>query len=341
MEQESAIKTKKRIPTRQIVVGILAIAIVALLVWYVLNNREMITQAAAVPPSALIISFLIYCVAMVTDSVYLKFSAETIPVKMNVTDWLGISAVAGVIGLVVPFRSSTVVKGIYFKKKCGMAYTKYVSLVAAGFIFLCIDTMVQIWLGLLLMSLHDDQSKRIWLYTAIFTVVMLGVLFLIVFKQDFIKRHLPFKKVLLPAFEGFVDLFANKRAVLQCFLSTMATTLLGSTVYYTLARGLGMKVSFGMALLYNGVMVPLNLLSILPSNIGGQEAILGWLMTLTGSAFSEGVLLSLMVRLVLTARYFVFALVFAIPVIRRLRDKQAINDTVEVEGEEEGEQPSC
>lgn len=331
MEKEPLTAARRKDTIKQVAVYALAIAVVGILIWYVLNNREMIAQAAAMPKRFLLLSFLIYCVAMVTDSVYLKIAASTIPVQMDATDWLGISAVAGVIGLVVPFRSSTVIKGVYFKKKCGMDYTKFVSLVAAGFIFSCVCTMVQIWLGLLLMSLRDTQSQRIGLYTCLFTALMIGGLYLLIYKQTFIKKYLPFKKVLLPAYQGFLDLFENKKAVLQCFLVTLATTILGSGVYFTLARGLGMPVSFGMALLYNGIMVPLNLLSILPNNIGGQEAILGWLLTLTGSAFSEGVLLSLMVRLVLAARYFAFSLVFAIPVIRRLRGGKKPDEAVKEE----------
>lgn len=302
-------------------VALIAVTLVvlALLILYIIRNREAFLVVLTIPASTVIICALLSFLALTTNASYYFFAAKSLDIRLDVVDWLGVSACAGTVGFVIPMRSEYFIKGIYYKAKCGLSYGRFISVTAAGLLLVGFSVLIQCIAGLLLLGLRDSFSIQFLLYaTAILIVAVLAFL-LLVKKQAFVRGILPFKKYLLPAYDGFIALLGDRNTVACCFSSVCASAALNALIMFLLARSVQIPTSFGAVLIYWGVLSLSNYLSILPGNIGLQEMLLGWMITITNGAFESGVLLALLFRAFTVLRYFTFAAIFAIPVITRLR----------------------
>ena len=305
---------------KTVLITLPTIIVIALLARYIWLNRDSFTAVQSIPPCAVVVCLLLSLLSVVLNASFIKFSAEALGVELDLVDWLGISACSGAIGLVMPLRMEIVFKGAYYKAKCGLSYGKFVSLMAGGtaiqMSLLSLETAVVFfffgtWLGLS----HVFTIAAI----VIFGCVIL-FLFITVKKREAIWRFIPFKKYTSSAFQGFMDLLGNKKAMIKCVLSATGLVTVHILRLFVLLVALGVRVPFYYVLFFHSVIQVSDLFSILPGNIGIRESLLGLVYVSLGDLFRNGLMLSLLLRVLSLATFTIMAGIFVVPVIRRIRN---------------------
>lgn len=206
--------------------------------------------------------------------------------------------VSAFFNLVFP-QGGTITKVIYLKQKYNIPYSKTPALFLGLFvIYLLVGSMVIFITNLVTILVGGDVPSVFWLAGVMGFAA--GILPMI---NDLPKG--PLSKlgkigILLSNYsEGWKRLRTNKSSLIKaCIWQTVIFISAGiwvSAAYYSL----GMKINPLLGTSLSVLISFTNILTIVPGNLGIQEAVYGYFTFMTGMSFTQGVVVSALIRVVM------------------------------------------
>lgn len=307
---------------KKILMALVTTLLIAFLAFYLYRNRQDFKYLLEIPVEILILLMLFAFFSCLTNGLFRKEILKGMDVKTHIVDWLGVLSVSNVIAYVLPFKADWFASATYYKKKFGFSYSHFISIAAGGsFIGLGV-TFVEILLGLFLSLLIENVFIfEIWLITILGIAGFCFSLFLVFSKQDWMIEKIPFQKQIRAVVLGFIDLLSNPSLLVKLLgyvaLNSLIQIFRISLCFFVI----GYPISIHQAVLYAGLTWLVDLVSIVPGNIGIKEAVLGAVSLLIGNLFGNGVLVSLILRITGMLAHFTLGLIFFPFVIKVTKKK--------------------
>lgn len=303
---------------KKILSTILFVVLIALLVWYLYENRADLGQLLRLSPATVTWMLILALGACTMNCLYHKLILDTFHLPLDLVDWLGVVYVANAMAYVLPMRADLIFTATYYKRTKNFALTKSASVAAGNIVFGVMFALVQLAAALLCIGLIEGQWPGILWLVLIVGAAGIGVFLVISFRfGDHMPEKLSRIKILRDIVSGFNDLLRNKGLLLRLLLCLIVNNILHLLLYMACFRGIGMEVTIYQALFYNSVSRMLSLVAIVPANIGIAQGVMGAAGSLMGDVFQHGVMVSLLQSVALMVVYIVMGGLFAYPVYRR------------------------
>ena len=296
----------------------LFVLMIALLAGYLYQNRADLAQLLAFdwPTVAQIMLFALG--ACVMNAVYHKMILDTYRIPLGLADWMGVVFVSNAMSLVLPMRADLLFTAAYYRRTKGFAYAKSASVAAGNVVFGVMFALVQLFAALLCTGLIEKQWPAVlWL---LWLGMSLAVSAFVVIARWFENRMPAFlrrQKIVVSIVSGFNALLSNRTLLWKLLGCLTVNNLLHLLLYTACFRGIGMQVTVYEALFYNSVSRLVNLVAIVPGNIGIAQLVMGVAGSLMGDVFHNGVVVSLIQSISLVVVYIAVGGAFAYPVWKR------------------------
>jgi len=238
-------------------------------------------------------------------------------VSLSFVETLGLSILTNFGNYLAPTRPGAAIKAVYLKSSAGLAYSHFGAVLAAN-LFIGFFMTGLSGLGVLLFF-RDEKTQLVHLLFIIcagLTLVSIIPFFTWLPKFEPVGR-LP--KILHSALTGFKIIRAQKfKLFLICF-SYLAQFLISGICFKLIFYALGIPVDFVQALVVGIFGSIANLFTITPNNLGVQEAVSGYLFTLSGLDFTSGVLGAGILRVIHIFIVFILAPLFFYLLVKKTK----------------------
>lgn len=221
---------------------------------------------------------------------------RSLGVRFSDLESFGLSNISALTNLLVP-QGVTVTKAVYLKHRHGISYSKFSALfLGLLVIFLLIGALLMAITNTLAMAQGIEVPGILW------GGAILGAGTTLLFFFDFPKGYFTkFGRVgaLAESFsEGWSQIRTNKACLLQACLLQIAIFIssgIGVTFAY---HSVGVDISPVLGISLSVFIAFSNLIAIIPGNFGIQETVYGYLTYLSGLMFVQGIVISMMMRVV-------------------------------------------
>ena len=311
---------KRKITWKQWLSLGLFIVLLALLAAYVYLHRSDMAVLLRIAMPTLVVLFGLAALSCLNNSLYHRILLRSLDLELTFTDWFGVVCVANTLSYFLPLRADLVFTAAYYKRRRGLRYAKSISLAAGNIIFGVMMSLLQILVALLCVGLMDKS----WPY-ALWLLLLLGVAAVALFLLFSLSLHKKTPRLLRKykwlgeIIEGFNALLCNRKLLWQLLGVLISGNLLRLCTTLVCFSAIGMPIPVYQALFYAAVSWLATCVAIVPGNIGIKESVMGAATALMGSVFHYGVTVSLLQRVVQMLVYFLFGLLFAVPVYRNMR----------------------
>ncbi len=322
--------TRKALSWKNLLSTALFVVMVALLVFYVWQNREdmlsMLHLSLPMVAGMLGLAFL----GCVMNGVYHLILLQTYGLPLTLTDWMGVVSVSNALAYVLPLRADLLFSAAYYKRVKGLSYTKSASMAAGNIVFGVGFSLLEILAALLCMGFLDGAWPwTLWgLWLAGTLILGAFVVFSLLFQNRmpaFVKRV----RLLADVVTGFNALLRNRPMLLKLLVCLTLSNLVQLGLYMLCFRAIGLSVTFYQALFYNSISWLSSIVAIVPGNVGIKESVMGAATLLLGSLFQNGVAVSLLQRVAVMVAYLLMGLGFAWPVYRNFTKGNPLKETEE------------
>ncbi len=291
---------------------------IALLGWYLYENRADLARLLTFSWQTVALILALALGACSMNAVYHKMILDTYHIDLSLVDWMGVVFVSNAMSLVLPMRADLLFTAAYYRRTKGFAYTKSASVAAGNVVFGVMFALLQLFVALLCTGLIEGQWPAIlWLLWGGMSAAV-GV-FLVIARwfenrmPSFLRKY----RIVVNIVSGFNALLGNRRLLLRLLGCLTLNNLLHLFLYMACFRGIGMQVTVYQALFYNSVSRLVNLVAIVPGNIGIAQLVIGVAGSLMGDVFQNGVMVSLIQSISLVIVYIAVGGAFAWPVWKR------------------------
>ena len=309
---------RRRPDWKKLVSTALFLVLLGLLSWYVYTHRNEMRNLLSLTPETVAQLIGLGLVSAVINGLYHLSVLNTYHLRMTLVDWFGVVCVSNSIAYVLPMRADLVFSATYYKRVCGLAYTKSVSMSAGNVVFGVGFSLLQIVIALLCMGLIEGfWSPILWGVAALGAAALGFFLWLSQRTEGRLLTLLSRYKLVTDVIAGFNALIRNRTLLWQLLLCMLGSNLAHLLTYLVCFRAVGMPVTWYAALFYTSVSWLATVVAIVPGNIGIKESVMGVATLALGSVFDKGVTASLLNRVVMMIVYIALGLIFAVPVLRR------------------------
>lgn len=293
----------------------LFLVMIALLGWYLYANRADLQRLLTLNWQTVAMIFLFALGACTMNAVYHKVILDTYDIRLGLVDWMGVVFVANAMALVLPMRADLIFTATYYRRTKNFAYTKSASVAAGNVVFGVMFALLQLFLALLCTGLIEGQwPGLLWLVWGCAAAAVAVFLVIARWFEGRMPAFLRKYKVVVNIVSGFNALLGNRQLLWKLLGCLTVNNLLHLFLYMACFRGIGMQVTVYQALFYNSISRLVNLVSIVPGNIGIKQLVMGVAGSLMGDVFQNGVVVSLIQSISLVIVYIVVGGAFAYPV---------------------------
>lgn len=307
---------------KKLLSSVLFLALIALLVWYLYQNRADLSKLLTLNVSTVCWMLILAFAACTMNALYHKLILDTYQLPLDLVDWMGVVFVANAMGYVLPMRADLIFTATYYKRTKNFAYTKSVSVAAGNIVFGVLFALVQMFVSLLCTGLIEGQwPGLLWLILIVGCAGTAMLMVVSIWFSDRMPAFLARYKIVRDIIQGFAQLIRNKQLLLKLLVCLTINNILHLLLYMACFRGIGMEVTLYQALFYNSVSRVLSLVAIVPANIGIAQGVMGVAGSMMGDVFQNGVMVSLLQSVSLMIVYIVAGGAFAYPVYRKYQGK--------------------
>ena len=291
---------------------------IGLLGWYLYQNRADVARLLTLNWQTVTWMFVLALGACTMNAVYHKMILDTYHIDLGLVDWMGVVFVSNAMSLVLPMRADLLFTAAYYRRTKGFAYTKSASVAAGNVVFGVMFALLQLFAALLFTGLLEGQwPGLLWLLWLGLTAVIVVFLIIARWFENRMPAFLRKYKIVVNVVSGFNALLGNRALLWKLLGCLTLNNILHLFLYMACFRAIGMQVTIYQALFYNSISRLVNLVAIVPGNIGIAQLVMGVAGSLMGDVFQNGVVVSLLQSIALVIVYIVVGGAFAYPVWKR------------------------
>ena len=307
--------------SRRISIAIL-LAIITLTAIYVVWRREEFELIRHLEKRFFfhqsILAVLVICVnGYITRIFLVLFNVEIRP-----KEWFGLAVLTAMGNYLAPFRGGMALKGIYLKRQLKFPYSTFASTMAASYIlsFLCAGILGTATL-ILILKLYGTIQWKLFVFLCAVSATMVGIIILSPRIENPQNRY---KLILKNTFDGWNRIKGNTDLVIKVSALIVLNYIIISARLYYGYRMLQIDLGILPVFLISLIMGFSVLIAITPGSLGIQEAAIGFISKLVGSEFSNGLMVSGILRTVDIMVVFALGPIF----MHLLLKKREVNVTI-------------
>ncbi|MFA5060549.1 MAG: lysylphosphatidylglycerol synthase transmembrane domain-containing protein [Candidatus Omnitrophota bacterium] len=264
--------------------------------FYLYENRDQFFLFRSINIlNILCLLFLILAFFFVTGYTF-RLVVNLLNVELTLAETFGLSILTNFGNYLGPTSPGSIIKAVYLKAVKGLEYSKFTSVFFAS-AFLGVF-MTGIFGVILFFSLKIAATKVSMILLAVcwaFVIVAI-VPFVLHIPQITSQRRIA--QMLKLALEGFDAIRNQKMGLMRIGISYVAQFALSAFIFQSAFYALGISVSYEQALAVGVYTTIVNFVSITPSNLGIQEAMIALIFSVLGQSFSVGVMGAALIRVV-------------------------------------------
>lgn len=305
---------------------VLFAVMIALLGWYLYENRADLARLMQFDWLTVTQILLLALSACTMNAIYHKMILDTYQIDLGLVDWMGVVFVSNAMSLVLPMRADLLFTAAYYRRTKNFAYTNSASVAAGNVVFGVMFALLQLFAALLCTGLIEGQwPGLLWLLWLGMSAVIAVFLVIARWFENRMPAFLCKYKIVVNIVSGFNALLGNHRLLWKLLGCLTVNNVLHLFLYMACFRGIGMQVTVYQALFYNSISRLINLVAIVPGNIGIAQLVMGVAGSLMGDVFQNGVVVSLIQSISLVIVYIVVGGAFAYPVWKRWDKAEGLN----------------
>ncbi|MBE5857823.1 MAG: UPF0104 family protein [Lachnospiraceae bacterium] len=297
------------------IVGIILFIIyllgIVIITRYVLSDSETVYSLSNASTISISIGVLASFLSVVLVGVMDVTCSRVFGIRIEITEAVAFTFVSAAINTFLPLQAGSVIKAYYYKKKSGLSYSKFVSVMAGTMILNMIINLVCALLSIVCVISRVDGLQSYIMPICIIMICLILVVFWANVLRDVVIRITPLKKQLLPIVNGYYELMGSQKTVLLCSLNMILRNLLGGVRFLSILYILGGMKDFPISLMYCCVTNVSEMIPILPGNIGISEGIVGVINNQLFSRFDMGVAAVLINRFFYYIALIIGAIIFS------------------------------
>jgi uncharacterized membrane protein YbhN (UPF0104 family) len=216
---------------------------------------------------------------------------------------VGISSIAAFFNLFIP-QGTTIVKAVYLNHRYNIPYSKAPAFfLGILVIFLLVGSGFLLLSNMILLLMKETIPVIIWIFAIV--VSFSGLLLIVDIPKTLFKKNKFINGLLANFSEGWRELRTNKSCIIKASFYQIIIFCCSGVSMAVAYRALGININPLFAISFSAVYLCSTILTIIPGNLGIQESIFGVLSSQMGLAFSQGVIMSTLIRLIVLSTLFV------------------------------------
>ncbi len=209
---------------------------------------------------------------------------------------VGISSIAAFFNLFIP-QGTTIIKAVYLNKRYNVPYSKAPALfLGILVIFLLVGSGFLLLSNSILLVMKETIPIVIWIVAIV--VSFSGFLLIVDIPKTLFSRNKLINGLLANFSDGWRELRTNKSCLIRASFYQIVIFSCSGMSMAVAYRALGININPLFAVSLSAVYLCSTILTIIPGNFGIQESIFGVLSSQMGLAFSQGVIISTLIRLI-------------------------------------------
>lgn len=284
---------------------LLSVIIIGVLAWYIWDNWA---EISAINPSHLWV--LIATIPFILASLYAtgtinELAIEPHGVKVTRAELFGLASITRFINQFAPAYAGASARGVYFKKKYNVSYTKFSSsFVVTNILQLIVSGILAV---VLYAAVHDFQlDVSQLLLVSLIVVVLITTLIVPMGVASRILKSLysRFAFKILERLSVFPTEFAKVRShpgvLFRTVIWILIMMLASGSLLYFIYEAIGSPISFVSALFIGALGAWGLVLSITPGGLGVQEGVMALAASIIGVDVPTTVVAALLLRVIMT-----------------------------------------
>lgn len=280
------------------------------LAYFAVNQWDKFTILFSLSPYQVAVLFLVGVMSSLIGGLTRKLTASRLGVKLSFLDWYGVTMFGNLLSLVLPARGELLFSAYYLRQKCGLSLTRFGSIAYGSTIVVLGVLCLQSIFGLG----HMWYTRDIW-FPEIFgivmatTVVIFGLAYL---PLGFVKGESLLSKTIRLFLEGWQIIRSDRRVMAKLIALSFTGSMIFAVNTYLSYRYLGFEIDMGAIMLASAIIKISLLATITPGNLGIKEAVTGFASYIIGVGFAEGVVVSVLQRVIAILVYMLIGGIFGV-----------------------------
>ncbi len=280
----------------RIIQSVLAFVVLLFIGYYFYKNINDFEILFTIQKKDVLVLSFFYILSVYFSATQNALLIRSLGVPLSDLESFGLSSISALVALVVP-QGLTITKAVYLKQKYSLAYSKS----PAWFLGLLV---VFLFVGSCIMALTNTiatlQGVKVPEILWVITVCggASGLLFFFDFPKKMTGRLGKIGALIDNFADGWKELRSNRTYLIKaCFWQTaifIATGLYVTVAYNSIGIGINplLGISLSIFIFFS------TLVTIVPGNLGVQEAVYGYFSYMSGLTFVQGVVASTLMRVI-------------------------------------------
>ncbi len=270
-----------------IIKHLLGLLILVLAAIYLYFYHEEFTILLSIEAGEILSIVLLNFAFFLATGITFALLVAMVGVRLSGLEVLSLTFLTKFFNYLGPLRPGAAVKAVYLKSEKHLNFAQFSAVLAANaFLMLFLTGAIGVVLILLLWSTVDILSIELLLISSLVTC---GAMVPFIVPIPSTNKTSTIWRTIDNAFQGFALIKSQKGMILLVLLSILLQFLLAAWLIVFVYAVIGQDISFLMGLIV-GVFTSLaNLFPITPNNLGVQELVMAYLVSVMGIDFTTGV----------------------------------------------------
>ena len=286
------------------------------IVAYLLINPQTLDLLFNLSIETAVTLVLLRLIFLGLNGIFLKLFASKLNVHLRTREWVGLPYTTTMGNYLTPLSGGMLARAAYLKSRHALPFTQFATLLAANYL---LTFWVASFIGSIFSIAFAYQNKSIWLLTAFFLAILVGITIVMLFPIPLISGNHRLIHMVNQGIEGWLTIKQDRGLVLSLILLTIVSALLNGFTFWFAYRALNTPVSIQAALLISLSSVFSVIVTITPGNLGIREAFISLTSDIIGAGVGEGLLVALLIRASTLVSAFTLGPLFAFILTRELR----------------------
>lgn len=296
------------------------------LVFYIIKHSSDFAQLVSVGthhfPTILLASFLFFILISLNGYLF-NILLSAFDLKLPFREWCGLAVTNNFYNLITPFKGGMAALALYLKEKYGFGYMHYIAVQGAIQFFTLFTAALTVLICIPFMKDIPGEAKG-----PVFLLFFLGIIFqviILIYSPRFRKREGKWFQRLINLNNGWTAIKGNKKLVAALLIVNFIQRFLKG-VFLVLVYGcIGIKLDFVSALFISSVGMFSLIITLLPGNLGIDDAINIFSARLAGVFLNGAIAATLLGRMINLAVSLTLGPIFSYTLF--FRKKTSTNNT--------------
>ncbi len=291
-------------------IWLVTVFFVGIVLYFVSSDKEKLAQILSLQPRDLLLLFSAWLLLSIPRALIQKVTANKLGVMLEFRDWYGLSMVTNLLNMLLPARADYLFSAAYLRRKYKMPLSRFGSMVYGNAVLLALMLAIEGMIGLLLLG----WFYQTWNFQVGLIVLGLGIgtLPFLLLSSKVVRGDSWLAQRLRTALSGWEILRADATYLLKMVALIAFSSASFMLWMYISYRALNFEIRL-IPLLLVAVTTQMSFFfSLTPGNLGLREAVVGFISSLTGLGFAEGVAITLLQRAISTVAFLIVGGIFGI-----------------------------